>query len=146
MPSDISNTRSTSAITPTVYKSSCFGSSTSISRWQTTPIIAFEFALSLIRFMDLVRPIITGKATPGKRTILRNGRIGTSVICLSIPSEKSSSLSQSVRIGITMSIGSSVINEGSENIFFLLFIFLIKQLYKFYTINVPKVQKIVESL
>ncbi len=128
MPSGISITRSTSAMTPTVYKSSSFGSSTDMSRWQTTPTIDFKSPLLFIRFIDLVRPIMTGMTTPGNKTMLRKGKMGTSFSSLSIPSAKPSFSSQSARMGITISIDSSAMNEGAENIFFLLFIRPIKRL------------------
>ena len=73
-PSGISSTRTISATTPVAYKSSIFGSSVFISFWQTTPIRLFLWAASLIRRIDLGRPIITGIATPGNSTIFRSGR------------------------------------------------------------------------
>jgi len=49
-----------------------------------------------------------GMATPGKSTMLRSGRMGSVSPTLSIPSEKSSSLSQSISMGITAPIDSSM--------------------------------------
>ena len=124
LPSGISKTRTMSAITPVVYKSSKTGSSVSISFWQTTPIKLFLCTASLIRRIDLGRPIITGKATPGKSTIFLNGRMGIVSPTFSIPSVKSSSTSHSVRIGITIPILSSKSsNEFWQNTLVFSFIY-----------------------
>ena len=62
---------------PIRCRSSGPGSSTEMSRWDMTPMVLVLLLASRIRRMDLSRPTVMGMTTPGKRTVLRSGRMGT---------------------------------------------------------------------
>ena len=79
---------------PTLYRSSCPGSSIAASRWVNTAIsLPFAIASSMSR-TELSRATASGMNEFGKRTVSRSGRIGSSdgMTCGRSPIEMSSGL------------------------------------------------------
>ncbi len=61
-----------------VYRSSNCGSSVSGDFWQKVAMNSFVFSAFFTSLSVEGRPTVTGVTTPGKSTMLRIGRIGTS--------------------------------------------------------------------
>ncbi len=64
------------ATVPIECRSAAPGSSSSALRWVTTPITWSSRTASLIRAMVFWRPTASGNTPPGKKTLLRKGRMG----------------------------------------------------------------------
>ena len=59
-------------------KSTKLGDSSSWFFCETTPMILFPLFASCINLIDLSRPTVIGITTPGKSTLFRKGKIGSS--------------------------------------------------------------------
>ena len=77
LPSGIFKTLSILATVPVLKISFAVGSSIFSSFCETTPITLFPLFASLISFIDLSLPAVIGMTTPGNKTVLRNGNIGS---------------------------------------------------------------------
>ena len=76
-PSGILRTLRIFATVPRWYISSIPGLSVDFFFWATTPISLFDLLASWISFIDLSLPALIGITTPGNRTVLIRGRIGS---------------------------------------------------------------------